>query len=79
MPDFISSQDAACREAHWLLERNVQPPQYLTDGGDVDPDPWRAMRFSTERALDDRGAFNGLRDEMEKHIAIFLPADEANK
>lgn len=62
------------REAHWLLERNVQPPQYLTDGRDVDPDPWRAMRFKTERAAHDywRTTQSLFRDQLKPVEHVFI-------
>lgn len=62
------------RECFWLLERNVQPPQYLTDGRDLDSDPWRAMRFKTERGAHDywRTMQGPFRDQCRPVEHMFL-------
>lgn len=41
------------REAFWLVERKVQPPQYVGTGSGWTQDPWRATRFDTERQAHD--------------------------
>lgn len=37
------------REEIWLVERKVQPPQYVGTGAGFTADPWRAQRFRDER------------------------------
>lgn len=70
------------REAAWLVERKVSPPQYITENSpypDLSSDPWRAARFKTEREAFDfrlRLASTSLRDECQvvEHVFINKPS-----
>lgn len=73
----VHAEDAGIlpdRETFWLLERNVSPPQYLTDGRDLNPDPWAAMRFKTERAAHDywRTMQGPFRDQCKPVEHLFI-------
>ena len=67
------------REAAWLVERRVSPPQYITSHSTLpalSQDPWRAERFTTEREANDcRLALLTLRDECKvvEHVFINKP------
>lgn len=41
------------RECFWLIERKVSPPQYIREWNDLTMDPFRARRWTTERAAHD--------------------------
>lgn len=64
------------RETWWLVERKVQPPQYVRDYStlpDFTTDPWRAYRFKTEReAFDFRLRLETRRDECKETEHVFI-------
>ena len=66
------------REAFWLIERKVTPPQYVCgEGVNLSPDPWRARRFQTERAAHNHWLTlpDWIRDESSaiEHMFINKP------
>ena len=61
------------REAFWLIERTVQPPQYITEGDDLTSDAWRARRFRSEREAHDHWRLlRSWRDECKVIAHVFI-------
>ena len=76
--DLIDLERAAVpdRESAWLVERKCQPPQYVSDRSELPgftQDPWRAVRFNTERAaFDFRLRMATMRDECFEVEHVFI-------
>lgn len=53
------------REAFWLIERNISPPQYIShNSAGWHSDVWQAQRFKTEREAHD---YWRMMAEMDRH------------
>ena len=68
------------REAFWLVERNVSPPQYISDNSaGWHSDVWQATRFMSERDAHDywRSMTEGDRRQFKVVEHLFINKSEA--